>query len=191
MSRSRTGRHRPLVRRGLAAAIAFLLVLGFAACGGEDEPADNAVEAREGNVVEFGGIRYRVVLFRQLNPRITPDRALYEGPPLEQGQGLYAAFLLACNVSEEVQTPTADVHLEDAFGDEFEPLPNVGDTFAYRPQPLRPDACLPTEGSAADQTFPGAALLFKLGFDDVRERPLILELRSQSDSETFRIQLDV
>lgn len=184
---------RPPATRWLVSTVALLLAVTFGACGGEDEPTDNAVEAREGNVVAFGGIRYRVVLFRQLNRRIVPDRVLYNGPSLEPGKALYAAFLQACNTSAEEQTPTADIYVEDAFGEQFEPLAEVEKTFAYRPKPLQSGQCLPGEDTAADRTFPGAALLFGIDFDDVRERPLILVLRSASEGEpeVFRIQLDV
>jgi hypothetical protein len=49
----------------------MLAALLLAGCGDEDE--DNAVEAQEQNALELSGVRYQVVLFRQLNPRLAPD----------------------------------------------------------------------------------------------------------------------
>jgi hypothetical protein len=133
-----------------------------------------------------------VVLFRQLNPRIAPDDALYTGPPAGRRSGLYAAFLQVCNVTSEVRTTSDDVHLEDAFGERFAPRPErVAGRFAYRPTELAPGECLPGPNSTAEQSFDGAALVFEVPFESTRERPLILEIGDEAAAEPERIQLDV
>lgn len=175
-----------------AALLATTLLVG---CGGEDRAAETtavgteAVEASEQNTVELDGIRYRVMIFRQLNPRIAPDRALYDGPGPTGDSGVFAAFIEACNVSGEVRRPAARVSLEDAFGDAYPRLEAASASgYDYDAVRLRPDECLPPEDSAADRAFPGAALLFRIPFDRLGNRPFVLELR---DGGVRRIELDV
>ncbi len=183
--------------------VALLVVVGTTLAGcGEDEPAadapvdyEDAIEAHEHNTVALNGIRYRVVMFRQINPRLPSDGALYEGPLPESGVGVYAAFLRACNSSDERRMPTSDVRLEDAFGDNYRRLRAVSDeAFDYDPKPLRPGMCLPEDDGAADRAFPGAAMLFAIPFDELGNRPFVLELRDRGEEgrrETRRIELDL
>lgn len=174
-----------------AALLLVALSLPLAACGEERE--DNAVEAMERNVFELGGLRYRVAMFRQLNPRIAPDRALYDRP-LEGGVGLFAAFLIACNQSGEPRRPTAAVQLEDAFGEVYPPVAILADNpLLYSTEPIRPDRCLPVEDATADRTLPGAALLFKVPFDALSNRPFVLEFRGSAsgDAAVQRVQVDL
>lgn len=169
--------------------VAALVAVAVAGCGGE-EREDNAVEATEANTVELDGVRYRVPLFRELNPHITADDAVYDGPPPADDHGLYAAFLQACNPNGPAAVPTEQVVLEDAYGQRFEPLPDrTDDDFGYRAAPLDAGECLPAEGSAADRTFDGVVAIFEVPFDAVAERPLILEL--VAEDERRRIQLDL
>lgn len=173
----------------MRALLCLCAALALAAgCGGEASE-DTAVEATEANTVELGGLRYRVPLFRELNPNVQPDRALYDGPPPAEGHGLYAAFLQVCNPGATTIEPTGRVALEDAFGQRFRPLPATDPDLGYRPEPLAARACLPARGTVAARTFDGAAVVFELPFDAVRERPLVLEL--VAGSERRRIQLDV
>lgn len=174
-----------------ATLLASALLLG---CGSEDRPVETAtaagaVEAREQNTVELDGIRYRVKIFRQLNPRIAPDRVLYDGARPGGDSGIFAAFIEACNVSEEVRRPTRRVSLQDAFGDSYPRLEAASPTeYGYDAVRLRPDECLPPNDSVADRAFPGAALLFSIPFDRLGNRPFALELR---DNGVRRIELDV
>ena len=157
-----------------------------AATGTED-----AIEAHEQNTVELDGIRYRVMIFRQLNPRIAPDDALYEGPRPEGGTGVYAAFLEACNVSDDMRRSVREIRLEDAFGEAYPQLEAASESsFAYEASRLRPGQCVPAEDTAADQAFPGAAVLFGIPFDRLGNRPFVLELRD-ADGGMRRIELDV
>jgi hypothetical protein len=174
----------------LRSLVAIVLVALVAGCD-DAPPEDNAVEAREGNVVELGGLTYRVVLFRELNPRTVPDSALVEGVP-KDGQGYYAAFLSVCNDSDAVQMPTGDIHLEDAFGHGFAPLDaDVDSELTYEPHRLQPEACLPADGSAAEETYNGAALIFSVPFDAVQRRPMILSLQPRGGGTPARVQLDL
>ena len=162
----------------------------LAACGGEAD--DNAVEAREENVVTIDGMTYRAVLFRQLNPRVVPDRSLVEQPAVEPDVGLYAVFLRVCNDSDEEGRPTDDIVLEDAFGQTFRPLRSAVDPeLNYQPRSLAPESCVPASGSTADETFSGAALVFGVPFESAQERPMVLEIRPRGGGDAARIQLDL
>lgn len=187
---------RPIAAAFLVAAAA--LVSG---CGEEettgDRPGDReeAVEAREDNTVELNGIRYRIAMFRQINPRLASDKALYEGPPPEGDVGVFAAFVRACNTSDVRRTPTKDVTLEDAFGESYRRLQAVSDeAFDYDPRPLRPDLCLPSSEGAAERAFPGAVLLFEVPLDELGNRPFVLQLQDRNengDVEARRVELDL
>ena len=173
---------------------AALLAAALAGCG-EEEPAEtasgseDAVEATEQNTVELDGVRYRVVIFRQLNPRIAPDEALYEGAARGGDSGIFAAFIQACNVSEETQRPAERIRLEDAFGESFRRL-ELASTSAYDfdAARLRPDECVPAEDTVTNRALPGAAVLFEVPFDKLGNRPFVLELR---DHGVRRIEVDV
>ena len=95
--------------------VLILVACWLVACG--EKPAETAVEAREENVVHVGGLSYRAVLFRELNPRVAPDRSLVETSAAEAGVGLYAAFVHVCNDSDEPQPATGQIVLEDLDGD--------------------------------------------------------------------------
>jgi len=149
----------------------------------------SGVRAREGNTLQLAGLDYRVVMFRQLNTYGEPDDALYGGEPPPAGRGIYMATLVVCNYSLQRRTPTADLHLEAAFGERFEPLPAEGNPFAYRPKALQPGECAPGPGSAAMRTVDGAVVLFELPLEALQERPIVLEIAA--GDERARVELDV
>lgn len=182
-------RHAPAIRSAVLLPIALTLVL-FAGCGAAEE-ADNAVEAQEHNTAELAGVRYRVVLFRQLNVHDEPDDALWTGPPPESGSGLYMVVLRACADAEPARS-SARIHLEDAYGQRFAPrTADTADEFAYSGQRLEPGECLPARGGVADRVFDGAALVFDVPYESVAERPIILEIAAPTGDRTVRIQLDL
>ena len=164
----------------LACAAALL-----AGCGGEDD--ERADVLRERNRARVDGLDYRVPLFRQLNPRIAPDAAYYDGPGATAGQGVYAAFVRVCNPGGDGTARTARVYLEDAFGERFMPVPQPGNELAYAPRRLAPGACLPGRDAVAEAD--GAVVAFRLPFDDVAERPLRLVI--DAPGETAKLELDV
>lgn len=168
----------------------ILLACLLAACG--DEREDNAVDAREENVVRVDDLTYRAVLFRQLNPHVASDSSLVETAAPEADEGLYAAFVHVCNYSDEPQQATGQIVLEDAFGQVFRPLRSgVDPELTYRARTLAPGVCIPAEGSPANESFNGAALVYEVPFDAVQERPMVLEIRPRGGGEPARIQLDL
>lgn len=176
------------IARVLIVAVAVATLAG---CGGSDAPTDNAVEAKEGNRVTVGGVRYQVSRFRQLNARTRPGNALFTGEPPGEGRGLYVLYLRACNDGDEPRRASRDVVVEDAFGQVFEPRPgDVAEPFRYAPgEPVASGRCAPRLSSVARAGFDGGALVFTIPFASARERPLILEVRDGDDRG--RLQLDV
>lgn len=179
----------PFKRSGLALGLA--LSLAAAGCGAGDDAAGRPekVVVREQNEVRLDGLVYRVPIFRQLNPRITPDSAYYDGPPAPDGSGTYAAFVRVCNPGGSKATPTDAVYLEDAFGERFRPVPLDGDPVAYEPEPLDRGECLPP--ASAGTTAEGAVVPFHVPFRSVQERPLTLVLEGRDGERVARVELDV
>jgi hypothetical protein len=175
-----------------AASLSALLTVAIALGGCGEDADDNAVEAREGNQVELGGVRYRVVSLREINPFTTPDDALWTGAPAAAGTGLYMVALHACGAADGPARATGEIHLEDAFGQRFDPRGGpTADAYEYRPRTLAPGECLPRRDSPAEATFGGAVLVFAVPFEATAERPLVLELGDPASDATARVQLDL
>lgn len=168
-----------------------LVALACTGCG-EADATNEAVEAREGNRATIAGITYRVILFRELNVHIKPDRALLEGPPPPEGSVYLAAFLSACNTSDERLTPTDSVRLENAFEAEYPRLELARDNpFAYRPHPLEPGQCLPSEDSAAARAVSGGVVIFQVPASDLSKRPFVLAVEGSSDGGQVQRRFEV
>lgn len=163
--------------RCAAALTAALISLTGVACGGGEGVTNAAVEATEANVVRAGGVSYRVVRFRELNPASVGDRALLGTLRPASGHALFAAFIEACNRGGARTMPTAAIHIEDAFGKAYDPVdPPVDADLAYAPRPLGPGDCLPAVGTIAERSFGGAAVVFDLPLEVMRNRPLVLQI---------------
>ena len=179
------------ISRHRFAALVLGLALVTAGCGddaqSDDARSDEAVEAREQNAVSLGGLEYRVPIFRQLNPRIAPDRALYDGPSPSADSGVFAAFIRVCNEDGPRATPTGRIFLEDAFGERFYPVEQPENERAYAPEPLAASECLP--GADDPAATDGAPLAFLVPLSDTRERPMVLVIDGAQDDA--RIELDL
>jgi hypothetical protein len=180
-----------------ACALAVAAALGLAACGKPSDEAGIEEPAREGLAIPIGGVEYDVFITRQLNPKIVPDNALYQGEEPGKDETLYAVFLQACNHGKRPAQTADSFKVTDSQGNEFEPveLPEENQ-FSYQPRRLGPDECIPESGSVA-QLGPTAAsmLLFKFPLDNTENRPLELEITSpfepDRDPETRKIELDL
>jgi hypothetical protein len=165
-----------------ACALVLAASLGVSACGkqgtykgklqGFDEPA------REGLAVPLGGLEYNVFITRELNLRIPPDKAYYDGPEPPKGETLYGVFLRVCNKGDKPRRSAEHFKVLDNQDNEFEPTELPADnSFAYHPRTLDPGKCLPEEGSVAELgPTEGAMLLFKLPVANTENRPLELEI---------------
>ena len=153
---------------------------------GVDEPA------REGLALELDGVEYNVFITRQLNTKITPDKAYFDGPEAAKDETLYGVFIQVCNRSNEAHQTADNFKIKDAQDNEFEPeeLP-PDNAFAYQPRELAPDECIPEAGSVA-QLGPtsGSMLLFRLPLQNTEYRPLELEIQGQgSDHLTYLLDI--
>ena len=181
------GRQKPML-----AACAALAALALAACGQESEPGAKS-PAREGLSIPLAGIDYDVFITRELNLRVPPDNAYYQGPEPGKGQTLYGIFLQACNRGTKPQQTASRFKVVDSQGNSFTPTPLPrNNVFAYQPERLAPDQCEPVAGSVA-QLGPtaGSMLLFKLPLAITENRPLELEITSGAPVRTRRVELDL
>jgi hypothetical protein len=166
-------------RRFLTLLCLAALAAGLAACGESDTKQGVDKPAREGLALPLDGVDYNVFITRELNPRITPDKAYVEpGTAPDATHTLYGVFLQVCNRGKESSQTAERFKIVDNQGNEFEPtpLPESND-FAYQPKVLGPQECIPEKGSVA-QLGPtaGSMLLFRLPLANTEYRPLELEI---------------
>ncbi len=185
--------------RNLFALLAVLaLGAGVTACGDDDEGGPDPAASRNGGFREglaepLGGIDYNVFITRQLNLRVPPDNAYYNGPEPPKGETFYGVFLQACNPGKEPLQTASGFKVVDNQGNEFAPkeLPEEN-AFAYHPRRLERKECIPAPGSVA-QLGPtaGSMLLFQLPIAVTENRPLELEIGPSAAGETLKIELDI
>jgi hypothetical protein len=179
--------HRLLMLLCLAA-----LAGGPAACGNKDKEQGVDEPAREGLALDLDGVDYNVFITRELNLKIPPDDAYFDGPEAGKGETLYGVFLQVCNNSKDTRQTVGNFKIKDNQGNEFEPEALPADNkFAYHPGELLPDECMPEAGSVA-QLGPsaGSMLLFRLPLANTEYRPLELEIQGQGDHH-LTYQLDI
>jgi len=176
-----------------AAAIACGLALG---CGEHDPGVDEP--AREGLAIDVAGVDYNVFITRELNLAITPDKAYYAGPEAGPGKALYGIFIEACNPGSKTVRTTGDFTVLDNQGTEYKPMRLPPDNaFAYRPTELAEKACIPEDGSVAQQgPSAGSMLLFEFPLENTENRPLELEIGGpfdllKQDQEVKTVELDL
>jgi hypothetical protein len=179
-------------RRLLMLVCLAALAAGTAACGNSDVKLGVDEPASEGLALELGGVDYNVFITRQLNPKITPDKAYFDGPEAKPGETLYGVFIQVCNHSSDTHETASDFKIKDNQGNEFEPeeLPE-DNAFAYHAGELQPNECFPEGGSVA-QLGPtsGSMLLFRLPLQNTENRPLELEVQGEGD-EHLTFELDI
>jgi hypothetical protein len=124
---------------------------------------------------------------------VEADRSLVRAVTPAPGHGLYAAFLQACNVGDDPIAASASFRLRDAFGTDYVPVRDGLDpALSFTLGHIGSSGCSPREGSAAERTFDGAALVFDLPYDITQNRPLLLEIRAAgTETGSARIELDV
>ncbi|MBA3509469.1 MAG: hypothetical protein H0T19_05195 [Thermoleophilaceae bacterium] len=175
------------------------LTVGLSACGA-GEIGTEEIPAREGLSIGVGGVDYNVFITRELNLRITPDKAYYKGPPAPPGKVLYGVFVESCGASAK-PVRTAAVHnfvVEDNQGNEYHPKEMPKDNaFAYQPAVVAKEECTPEPGSIAQQgPTNGSMLLYEFPLQNTENRPLILHIKGPFDlleqsRESKFIELDL
>ena len=179
-------------RRLLMLLCLAALAGGVSACGNSDVKLGVDEPASEGLAIELDGIEYNVFITRQLNTKVTPDKAYFDGPEAEPGETLYGVFIQVCNRSDETRQTAENFKIKDNQDNEFEPeeLPE-DNAFAYHAKELEPNECIPEAGSVA-QLGPtsGSMLLFRLPLQNTEYRPLELEVQGEGD-EHLTFELDI
>ena len=179
-------------RRLLMLLCLAALAAGPTACGNKDTKQGVDEPAREGLALELDDVDYNVFITRQLNTKITPDKAYFDGPEAAKDETLYGVFIQVCNRSEDTQQTASDFKIKDNQGNEFEPeeLPE-DNAFAYHARELAPNECIPEAGSVA-QLGPtsGSMLLFRLPLQNTEYRPLELEIEGP-DGGHLTYELDI
>jgi hypothetical protein len=179
-----------MLRRLLMLLCLAALAGGVAACGNADEELGVDTPATEGLALDLDGLDYNVFITRELNTKITPDKAYVtkEAPP---GQSLYGVFIQVCNVSDDARPTASNFVIRDNQDNTFYPksLP-TSNAFAYNPQTLDPKECIPEIGSVA-QLGPtaGSMLLFQLPLENTENRPLELEITQGGEKRTFTLDI--
>jgi hypothetical protein len=182
------------------AACAAALALGGAlsACG--EEVGTAKTPAREGLAVHVNGVYYNIFTTRELNLKITPDRAYYRGPAAPPNKVLYGVFVQACGTSNKrVRTTDVDnFFVEDNQGNRYDPKPlPKSNPFAYQATMVSKDQCFPEPGSVAQQGPTAAAmLLFEFPLQNTENRPLTLHIQGPLDllkqtQESKLVELDL
>ena len=177
----------------LLSAMLVLVGPGGAACGEEErrEPGEPRTEAQ---TLVAGGLQYRTIIFRQLNPLEDTDSRLVELPPAGEDRLWFGAFIRVCNVSDEPQRATEGFAVVDAFGQAYSAVDVAAPSaFVYEPARLDPGECLPRPDTPAAGVGDGALLVFRLPAAALRDRPLFLRLPPEAggDGPPLRIELDV
>jgi hypothetical protein len=185
------------VTRTAVCLLALASAAALTACGKHVEPGVDE-PAREGLAIDVAGVAYNVFITRELNPKITPDQAYYNGEPPGKDRTLYGIFIQACNEGTKTRMSTDDFLVEDNQGNEFEPIElEEENPFAYKPRTLAKGDCIPADGSVAQQgPTAGSMLLFEFPLENTENRPLELDIRGPYDPatgerESKQIELDL
>ena len=155
------------------------------------EGVDEDEAAPVGASIHLDGLAYTPQITRQLNPHIKPDQALLGGRRAGRDRLWLGAFIRVCNEDDRVRVPSGRIALVGAFGQRISPTELPPDNaFEYDPRPLRADRCLPEPGSAGDRVTEGALVLFNIPVAFFSERPVALEVTSDS-GERERVIVDL
>lgn len=164
-----------------------------------EEEKEEGEPLREGLAVSVGGIEYTVYITRELNPLgLEDDRGYWERKEAPPGFALYGIFFQACNRSDENDdlpdedyATSEDFVVVDTQGNKYEPLEvDERNVFQYHPAVLKPGACIPEDGSLAQQGPTGGTMLpFQFPLEAGENRPLELEIRAEGEEGLVELDL--
>ena len=186
--------------RALALLPALSLVLPGCGEQGEHRAFVPGESAREGIAVPLDGVDYEIFITRQLNLADPEDKQYYGGRPAPPGSALFGVFLQACAHEDAEGRPVASgrMRVVDIRGKEYRPLPLERDNvFAYKPGPLRPGECEPSEASATSYgPTGGSVVLFQVPVADTENSPFELEIEGRRPAprkppKVARFELDL
>jgi hypothetical protein len=181
----------------LIALLALAGALVLAGCA-------NKIETRtqgetEGLYIDVGELRYQVQLSRIINPDDPNDanylRGVPEGTlPPTGDEAWFGVWLRVQNTTSQETLPVAEEYqIVDTQENEFEPLEQEENVFAFTAEELGPNSILPDPQSPAGEgVIQGSLLLFKLTNEALQNRPLEFKIISPENPEEIGIvDLDV
>jgi hypothetical protein len=110
----------------------------------------------------IGGLEYRAVLGRPVDPSNAVDQRIVggHGPRAGRGQILYGAFVTVTNPSRRALPTAREIDLRDDAGHTYRPLPlPARDRYAYTPRTLAAGKQMPRDDAAVDNLAAGGRLL--------------------------------
>jgi len=185
-----------LRRLALAAAVAFAVSSGLAACGSEEAVHEAKTE---GVYVTAGGLKYQVQISRVLNPSDFEDQDYLKGlsgsdRALPADENWFAIFVRVFNQSEDPHPSAQQFSIEDTTGKRFEPvqLSREANSVAYVPRTVKPGDQIPLPGSLSrENATQGGLVLYKIPNTSLDNRPLVLHIASPEGGEEATVDLDV
>ena len=175
-------------RLAIAGLLAALAAGTLGACGADE----GDLSVKEGEPVELGELSYNVQLTRFLNPDDTEDAGYLVGqPPLERGTNYLGVFLTIENRSDDEAVASADKYtVLDTLDTRYEPIASKSPYALDVGATVPPSGDLPvTDSTAASGPIEGSLLIFRVDDSATEDRPLELEI--PSDSGTARVELDI
>ena len=179
---------RARVSLAAAAVLGAVSLALLAGCGADEE----SLSVKEGEPVTVDDVEYNVVISRFLNPEDTEDGEYLAGQPPLQGDELYlGVFMQVKNEGEMDASLPRDFKVVDTQGKEYTPLPTksayslpLGGTVAQGAEYPIPDS------TAAVGPIEGSMVLFRVTQSSTEDRPLELEIPSNS-GEPGQVELDI
>jgi hypothetical protein len=182
--------------RSLTLLLIVFAALAVGACG--DKQARTLHGDTEGTYIDVGNLKYQVQISRLLNPNDREDSGYLIDLPADQqlgsGDQWFAVFMRVENDSDQPGRAVSGYAIRDTQNNVYRPIVmGPKNVFAYRAAVLQPTDVLPLPGSpAATTTIQGSMLLFKIPVANFQNRPLVLEIPSESGpKEIGTVDLDV
>ena len=151
----------------------------------------------EGIYVDVGALDYQVQISRQLNAQVEPDRGYLAGmpdyvSPLTEDEVWFLVSMRVQNQTKQPAESASDFEIEETTGKVFKPVPikHEDNPLAYEAREIPPHTTFPDADSlAGDSPTQGGALLFKIPYASLGNRPL--ELKITDGEEEAVVDIDV
>jgi hypothetical protein len=151
----------------------------------------------EGIYVDVGELDYQVQISRQLNETVEPDRGYLAGlpdyvSPLTEDEVWFLVSMRVQNQTKKPHESADDFEIEDTTGEVFKPVEIKAEDnpLAYESRIIEPGQVWPNADSlAGDSPTQGGALLFKIPYSSLGNRPL--ELKISAEGEEAIVDIDV
>lgn len=155
------------------------------------------VAETEGIYVDVAELDYQVQISRQLNPSVVPDRGYLTAlsdtvQPLTEDEVWFFVSLRVQNQTDAPARSADEFEIEDTTGQKFLPLEvDAEDSpLHYEAREIAPGEVYPSADSlAGDSPTQGGALLFKIPYSSLGNRPL--EFKISHDGEEAIVDLDI